>query len=45
MLSDLRCRGTCRGDGANMYLLTLPPSPDLSLEEKIRLALQYFGGK
>ena len=23
----------------------LPPSPDLSLEEKIRLALQYFGSK
>ncbi|MFC1995758.1 Holliday junction branch migration protein RuvA [Chloroflexota bacterium] len=24
---------------------TLPPSPDLSLEEKIKLALAYFGGK
>ena len=24
---------------------TLPPSADLSLEEKIKLALQYFGGK
>jgi len=24
---------------------TLPPASDLSLEEKIRLALQYFGGK
>ena len=26
-------------------IATLPPSPDLSLEEKIKLALQYFGGK
>jgi len=30
---------------ANRAVATLPPSPDLSLEEKIRLALQYFGGK
>ena len=26
-------------------IATLPPSTDLSLEEKIKLALQYFGGK
>jgi Holliday junction DNA helicase RuvA len=30
---------------ANHAVATLPPSTDLSLEEKIKLALQYFGGK
>ena len=30
---------------ANRAVATLPPSPDLSLEEKIKLVLQYFGGK
>jgi len=30
---------------ANRAVVTLPPSSDLSLEEKIKLALQYFGGK
>ena len=30
---------------ANRAVATLPPSSDLSLEEKIKLALQYFGGK
>ena len=30
---------------ASRAVATLPPSPDLSLEEKIKLALQYFGGK
>ena len=30
---------------ATRAVATLPPSPDLSLEEKIKLALQYFGGK
>ena len=30
---------------ANRALAALPPSSDLSLEEKIKLALQYFGGK
>ena len=30
---------------ANRAVATLPPSPELSLEEKIKLALQYFGGK
>ena len=28
---------------ASRAVATLPPSPDLSLEEKIKLALQYFG--
>jgi Holliday junction DNA helicase RuvA len=30
---------------ASRAIATLPPSPDLTLEEKIKLALQYFGGK
>ena len=30
---------------ATRAVATLPPSSDLSLEEKITLALQYFGGK
>ena len=30
---------------ATKAVATLPPSPDLSLEEKIKLALQYFGAK
>jgi len=30
---------------ANRAVATLPPSSELSLEEKIKLALQYFGGK
>ena len=30
---------------ANRAVATLPPSSDLSLEEKVKLALQYFGGK
>ena len=30
---------------ASRAVATLPPSPDLSLEEKVKLALQYFGGK
>ncbi len=30
---------------ASRAVATLPPSPDLSLEEKIKLAPQYFGGK
>ena len=30
---------------ASRAVVTLPPSSDLSLEEKIKLALQYFGGK
>jgi Holliday junction DNA helicase RuvA len=30
---------------ATRAVASLPPSSDLSLEERIRLALQYFGGK
>jgi len=30
---------------ANRALAALPPASDLSLEERIKLALQYFGGK
>ncbi len=30
---------------ANRAVATLPPSSDLSLEEKIKVALGYFGGK
>ena len=30
---------------ASRAVVTLPPSSDLSLEERIKLALQYFGGK
>jgi len=30
---------------ANRAVATLPPTSDLPLEEKIKLALQYFGGK
>jgi len=30
---------------ATRAVAALPPSPELSLEEKIKLALQYFGGK
>lgn len=30
---------------ASRAVATLPPSQDLSLEEKVKLALQYFGGK
>jgi len=30
---------------ATRAVATLPPSSELSLEEKIKLALQYFGGK
>jgi len=30
---------------ASRAVAALPPSSDLSLEEKIKLALQYFGGK
>ena len=30
---------------ANRAVATLPLSSDLSLEERIKLALQYFGGK
>ena len=30
---------------ATKAVATMPPSPDLKLEEKIKLALQYFGGK
>jgi len=30
---------------ASRAIATLPPSSDLSLEERIKLALQYFGGK
>jgi len=30
---------------ASRAVATLPPSPDLPLEEKVKLALQYFGGK
>ena len=30
---------------ANRAVATLPPSSDLTLEEKLKLALQYFGGK
>ena len=30
---------------ANRAVATLPPSTDLSLEEKIKQALEYFGGK
>ena len=30
---------------ANRAVVTLPPASDLSLEEKVKLALAYFGGK
>jgi len=30
---------------ATRAIATLPPAPDLGLEEKVRLALQYLGGK
>jgi len=30
---------------ANRAVATLPPASELSLEDKIKLALQYFGGK
>jgi Holliday junction DNA helicase RuvA len=30
---------------ASRAVATLPPSSELSLEEKVKLALQYFGGK
>ena len=30
---------------ANRAIASLPPASDLSLEERIKLALQYFGGK
>ena len=30
---------------ASRAVTTLPPSSDLNLEEKVKLALQYFGGK
>ncbi|HCP60025.1 MAG TPA: Holliday junction branch migration protein RuvA, partial [Dehalococcoidia bacterium] len=30
---------------ATRAVASLPPSQELSLEEKIKLALQYFGGK
>jgi Holliday junction DNA helicase RuvA len=30
---------------ATRAVASLPPSSDLSLEERIKLALQYFGGK
>ena len=30
---------------ATRAVASLPPSSDLSLEEKVKLALQYFGGK
>lgn len=30
---------------ATKAVATLPASPDLSLEEKVKLALQYFGGR
>jgi len=30
---------------ATRAVATLPPSSELSLEEKVKLALQYFGGK
>jgi len=30
---------------ANRAVASLPPASDLSLEERIKLALQYFGGK
>ena len=30
---------------ATRAVATLPPDPKLSLEEKVKLALQYFGGK
>ena len=30
---------------ASRAVATLPPSPDITLEEKVKLALQYFGGK
>jgi len=30
---------------ANRAVVTLPSASDLSLEEKVKLALQYFGGK
>ena len=30
---------------ANRAVATLPPSSDLSLEERVKQALQYFGGK
>jgi Holliday junction DNA helicase RuvA len=30
---------------ANRAVATLPPSSDLSVEERVRLALQYFGSK
>ncbi len=30
---------------ASRAVVTLPPDPELSLEEKVKLALQYFGGK
>ena len=30
---------------ANRAIAALPPASDLSLEERIKLALQYFGGK
>ncbi len=30
---------------ATRAVSTLPATPDLPLEEKVRLALQYFGGK
>ena len=30
---------------ASRAVATLPPTSDLSLEEKVKLALQYFGGK
>lgn len=30
---------------AGRAIVTIPPTSDLSLEEKIKLALQYFGGK
>ncbi len=30
---------------ANRAVATLPPDTELSLEEKVKLALQYFGGK
>ncbi len=44
VLTALTSLGYSASD-ASRAVATLPPSSDLSLEEKIKLALQYFGGK
>ena len=44
VLATLTALGYSASEAAKA-VATLPPASDLSLEEKIRLALQYFGGK